>query len=241
MSDPNVLTLPETLVPAAPQPFSDRRVGVRTGIALLVETLPLYREALTDAILSTLEMSLCGSLTELSGAAGMIRARQPHLVVLDREAPGADLAHVIAAARMARPDCRIAVTTAACSSNNCGDLAAAGMDLCLSKRLPVEILRQLLRRLVHPASAETPAHHGDNGTAKSPSEEAEVRLTASERRVLALIAMGHTVRETAAALGRSPKTIDAHKTRIMGKLGIHDRVVLARYAIRAGIVSAWSQ
>jgi DNA-binding NarL/FixJ family response regulator len=33
----------------------------------------------------------------------------------------------------------------------------------------------------------------------------------------------------------SQKSVDSHKYRIMNKLGIHDRVLLARYAIREGL------
>ena len=39
-------------------------------------------------------------------------------------------------------------------------------------------------------------------------------------------------------LHRSPKTIDNHRAAIMEKLDIHDRVELARYAIREGITEA---
>jgi DNA-binding NarL/FixJ family response regulator len=34
------------------------------------------------------------------------------------------------------------------------------------------------------------------------------------------------------------KTVDKHVTSVMEKLDIHDRVALARYAIREGIVEA---
>jgi DNA-binding NarL/FixJ family response regulator len=36
----------------------------------------------------------------------------------------------------------------------------------------------------------------------------------------------------------SVKTVDKHVTSVMEKLDIHDRVELARYAIREGIVEA---
>ncbi len=211
--------------------------GIHT--ALLVETLPLYREALTGILHSTLQMDVCAVLADLTTAAALIRDRRPQVIVLDRDAPGADLAAVISVARATRPDARVVVTTSACPASPCAGLAADGIDLCLSKRLPLDTLRHLLQRLVLPAQAddaEPPAPDAADATVLP--EATDIHLTESERRVLALIALGHTVRETAAALGRSPKTIDAHKTRIMGKLGIHDRVVLARYAIRAGIVSA---
>jgi DNA-binding NarL/FixJ family response regulator len=44
------------------------------------------------------------------------------------------------------------------------------------------------------------------------------------------------VKEVARRLHLSEKSIDSHKYRIMHKLGIHDRVGLARYAIREGLM-----
>jgi len=35
----------------------------------------------------------------------------------------------------------------------------------------------------------------------------------------------------------SPKTVDAHKTSLMAKLDIHNRIDLVKYALRKGIVT----
>ena len=44
--------------------------------------------------------------------------------------------------------------------------------------------------------------------------------------------------ELAAALCRSPKTVDGHRESIMQKIDIHDRAELVRFAIREGLVEA---
>jgi hypothetical protein len=49
--------------------------------------------------------------------------------------------------------------------------------------------------------------------------------------VLKLIAEGHTSKEIAAMLVISIKTVDRHRTNMLDKLGIRDRVELTRYAI----------
>ena len=61
-------------------------------------------------------------------------------------------------------------------------------------------------------------------------------LTARQREILQLIAEGHTTKEIAALLHRSEKTIEGHRSRLMGQLGIHDVVGLVRYAIRIGLI-----
>ena len=57
-------------------------------------------------------------------------------------------------------------------------------------------------------------------------------LTGRERQVLKLIAEGYSTKECATVLGISVKTADSHRTRLMGKLGIHGTAGLVRYAVR---------
>ncbi len=61
-------------------------------------------------------------------------------------------------------------------------------------------------------------------------------LTPRERQVLQLIAEGKTTKEIARLLGVSVKTAEAHRTRIMAKLDIHETAGLVRYAIRRGLI-----
>jgi DNA-binding NarL/FixJ family response regulator len=63
-------------------------------------------------------------------------------------------------------------------------------------------------------------------------------LSHREREVLQLIAEGKTTKEVAVALGISAKTAESHRTRIMGKLNIHETASLVRYAIRRGLIQA---
>jgi DNA-binding NarL/FixJ family response regulator len=61
-------------------------------------------------------------------------------------------------------------------------------------------------------------------------------LTPRELEVLKLIAEGHTSKEIAALLVISAKTVERHRSNILEKLGMRDRVDLTRYAIRRGLV-----
>jgi DNA-binding NarL/FixJ family response regulator len=61
-------------------------------------------------------------------------------------------------------------------------------------------------------------------------------LTPRELEVLKLIAEGHTSKEIAAMLVISIKTVDRHRTNMLDKLGMSDRVELTRYAIRRGLI-----
>jgi DNA-binding NarL/FixJ family response regulator len=61
-------------------------------------------------------------------------------------------------------------------------------------------------------------------------------LTPRETEVLKLIAEAHTTRQIAQLLVISEKTVERHRTNILAKLGMRDRVELVRYAIRQGLV-----
>jgi DNA-binding NarL/FixJ family response regulator len=63
-------------------------------------------------------------------------------------------------------------------------------------------------------------------------------LTLREREVLKLIAEGHSGQQIASMLYISEKTVDRHRSNLLEKLGLRDRVDLTRYAIRIGLVEA---
>jgi DNA-binding NarL/FixJ family response regulator len=64
------------------------------------------------------------------------------------------------------------------------------------------------------------------------------QITARQREVLQLIGEGKNTKEIADLLRVSIKTVEAHRLRLMRRLGIHDLPGLVRFAIRTGLVSA---
>lgn len=72
--------------------------------------------------------------------------------------------------------------------------------------------------------------------ARNDQDLPEDPLTAREQEVVKLIAEGYSTKQIAEALVISEKTVDRHRTNILDKLGMHDRVELTRYAIRHGLV-----
>jgi len=69
------------------------------------------------------------------------------------------------------------------------------------------------------------------------SQDPYEQLTNREREVLKLVAEGHTTQEIAAMLVLSPKTVERHKTNLMSKLDIHNRIELVKFALRKGIIT----
>ncbi len=62
-------------------------------------------------------------------------------------------------------------------------------------------------------------------------------LTPRQREVLQLVAEGRTIKETAALLNISPKTVEFHKAQIMSQLNLHTTAELTKYALSHGLIS----
>lgn len=63
------------------------------------------------------------------------------------------------------------------------------------------------------------------------------QLTDREKEILKLVVEGYSTRQIADMLYISIKTVESHKTSLMSKLNIRDRVELTKYAIRKGIIT----
>jgi NarL family two-component system response regulator LiaR len=89
-------------------------------------------------------------------------------------------------------------------------------------RLHPDVIRKLMEQVAaQPASKKT---------VDSP------QLTERELEVTRLVSQGRSNREIAQALVISEKTVKAHVSNILGKLGLDDRTQIAIYAIKHGLV-----
>jgi len=63
-------------------------------------------------------------------------------------------------------------------------------------------------------------------------------LTPRETQVLVMTAEGHSVKRIASLLGLSGKTVDAHRRRVMERIGVDSVAGLVKFAIREGLTTA---
>lgn len=89
---------------------------------------------------------------------------------------------------------------------------------------------------VRPIASSEPRPEGVAYHRTKTDDEGEIaKLTTREREVLFHIGEGLSTAEIASTLGRSTKTVEWHRVSLGTKLGITNRVELARIAIRAGL------
>jgi two-component system response regulator NreC len=73
--------------------------------------------------------------------------------------------------------------------------------------------------------------------AQARDEEALDILTPREREVLQLIVRGFNNRQIAERLHISIKTVETHRGNMMGKLDVHDRASLVKFAMDSGLIA----
>ncbi|HEX8172465.1 MAG TPA: LuxR C-terminal-related transcriptional regulator [Thermoanaerobaculia bacterium] len=63
------------------------------------------------------------------------------------------------------------------------------------------------------------------------------RLSPREREVMKMMLEGRRLKEIAAMLDISVKTVTTHRTRLLRKLGLDDNLGLYRYGVRNGLIA----
>ena len=107
---------------------------------------------------------------------------------------------------------------------------AAAEELVVAIREALAGRTYITPRIAHEVLQNLMSHPADSANDGS-------GLTSREREVLQLLAEGKIMKEIAAILNVSPRTVEFHKNNIVAKTGLRTTAELARYAVRHGLVS----
>jgi DNA-binding CsgD family transcriptional regulator len=98
--------------------------------------------------------------------------------------------------------------------------------------------KQELLSLVDTLALAYPSNGNGNGNGNGHHGEPQhLRLSPREREVMGMILSGQRLKEIAATLDISVKTVTTHRSRLLRKLGIEDNLGLFRYGVRNGLIS----
>ena len=97
-------------------------------------------------------------------------------------------------------------------------------------------IREVLqgRSYISPLIAKGMLTHALN---PAPGDPGVRELSSREREVLQLLAEGKSMKEVAAVLDISPRTVEFHKYRVMELLGVRTNAELVQYAIKHGLIA----
>lgn len=205
--------------------------------AFLVEGLKARFDLETD-------LECVGRLGTADNLVGEVEKLHPDIVLLDIDMPGADPFEALNDLARAHPGVKTVILSAHVRDHYIDSAVKSGAWGYLSKSDHPDTIIGAVRKVVDgefafsPEALERCQNVGRGRRASgddSPRSKLE-SLTPRETQILRLIGKGMSRADIAQAIFRSPKTVDAHRMAIMEKLDIHDRVDLARFAIREGLV-----
>ncbi|WP_316520809.1 response regulator transcription factor [Kitasatospora brasiliensis] len=219
------------------QPTADRPVRV-----MVVDDHPMWRDAVSRD-LAEAGLDVVATAGDGEEAVRRARACTPQVVVLDLNLPGLPGAEVCRQVVAHDPGVRVLVLSASGEHQDVLEAVKSGATGYLLKSAGREELLDAVRRTAVGDAVFTPGLAGlvlgeFRRLAAEPapaSAPAAPQLTARETEVLRLVAKGLSYRQIADRLVLSHRTVQNHVQNTLGKLQLHNRVELVRYAIEQGL------
>ncbi|MFJ6616439.1 response regulator [Kitasatospora sp. NPDC091335] len=226
-----------TSQPMTDQPTTDRPVRV-----MVVDDHPMWRDAVSRD-LAEAGLDVVATAGDGEEAVRRARACSPQVVVMDLNLPGLSGAEACRQVVAQDPAVRVLVLSASGEHQDVLEAVKSGATGYLVKSAGREELLDAVRRTAVGDAVFTPGLAGlvlgeFRRLAAEPapaSAPAAPRLTARETEVLRLVAKGLSYRQIADRLVLSHRTVQNHVQNTLGKLQLHNRVELVRYAIEQGL------
>ncbi len=208
---------------------------------LIVDDHAMVRESLSDRLTREPGMIVVGTADTADKAISQVNSLSPEIVLMDIDMPGLNAFEAARSILVLQPNIRIIF------------LSAFVQDRFIEQALDVQARSYITKGETPETVVAAIREVAAGGSFFSESVQDRIvidsigailpgrvksrlsTLTRRELEVLTYLAKGHSKKEIAEIVHLAVKTIDHHTTQIMRKLKIHDRVELARFAIREGI------
>ncbi|MFE3324179.1 response regulator [Streptomyces sp. NPDC059176] len=221
------------------------RVPIRV---MVVDDHPMWR----DAVARDLEASGCDVVATAGDGPQAVRrakAAAPDVLVLDLNLPGMPGVQVCKELVGSNPALRVLVLSASGEHADVLEAVKSGATGYLLKSASTQELIDAVRRTADGDPVFTPGLAGlvlgeyrrlatEPVPAAGPDEPKAPQLTERETEVLRLVAKGLSYKQIAERLVISHRTVQNHVQNTLGKLQLHNRVELVRYAIERGLDDA---
>ena len=209
---------------------------------LVADDHAIVRDGIRALLALTEDIEVIGEAANGRDALKMVTRLSPDIVLMDIVMPLMDGLEATRRVHKEFPEAKVIVLTQYEDREYVLPVIEAGASGFISKAVASSELTSAIRSVYHGDSFLSPSiarllvedyrQIARIGKTKDISEQ----LTDREREILKLLAEGHSTREIAQMLVISPKTVERHKTNLMTKLDIHNRLDLFKYALRKGII-----
>lgn len=209
---------------------------------LLTDDHTLFRQGIRTLLSAESDLEIVGEAANGAEAVEKVTEARPDIVLMDIGMPGLSSFEATRQIKKLRPDTKILFLTMYDDEDylvQCMEVGASGYVL---KDSPAQQLLAALRDVYRGGSYLSPrmlSQLVDDFRSRIKTAHRQPRfatLTAREKEILKLLAEGQSVKEIAAGLNLSVKTVEAHKFNLMRKLDIHNKAHLVQYAIQKKII-----
>ncbi|MFE2169328.1 response regulator [Streptomyces sp. NPDC059447] len=214
---------------------------------MVVDDHPMWRDAVARD-LAAAGFDVVATAGDGPEAVRRARAVTPHVLVLDLNLPGMPGVQVCKELVGANPALRVLVLSASGEHADVLEAVKSGATGYLLKSAGAQELIDAVRRTAVGDPVFTPGLAGlvlgeyrrlATDPAPTASDERHApQLTDRETEVLRLVAKGLSYKQIAERLVISHRTVQNHVQNTLGKLQLHNRVELVRYAIERGLDDA---
>lgn len=209
---------------------------------LVTDDHAIVRDGVSALLALTGDIEVVGEASNGMEAVRRVLELQPDVVLMDISMPVMDGLEATRRVRKESPRTRVLVLTQYEEKEHVLRMIDAGASGFISKVAASSELASAIRSVFAGDSHLSPSvarflvedYQQKSGRA---GPDAYEQLTEREKDVFRLVAEGRSTRNIAETLIISPKTVEGHKTRLMAKLGLRDRIELVKYAIRKRIIT----
>ena len=207
---------------------------------LICDDHALFREGVKSVLSAQPDIEVVGEAADGKEAVDQAIRLYPHVVLMDIAMPVLKGFDAVRRIKKVRPDIKVLILTVYDDEDlvaRCLDAGAAGYVLKDSPPLQLVYAIQTVQRGQQFLSPKVLTGVVRQFISQPADFKAGYELLSDrEREILVLLAEGQSLKDIAARLNLSVKTVDAHKVNLMRKLDLHDRSELIRYAIRKHLV-----
>ncbi|MDX2682557.1 response regulator transcription factor [Streptomyces soliscabiei] len=222
----------------------DKRTEQGLIKVMVVDDHPMWRDAVARDLAES-GFDVVATAGDGEQAVRRARATMPDVLVLDLNLPAKPGVQVCKEVVAANPALRVLVLSASGEHADVLEAVKSGATGYLLKSASTEELLDAVRRTAVGDPVFTPGLAGlvlgeyrrlasDPGPAAGDEPDAP-RLTDRETEVLRLVAKGLSYKQIAERLVISHRTVQNHVQNTLGKLQLHNRVELVRYALERGL------
>ena len=209
---------------------------------LLADDHRILREGVKSLLEKAQDIEVVGEASEGGEAVAKAQALSPDIVLMDITMPGMNGLEATRQIKALKPNTRVLILSMHESNQYISQFLKSGASGYVLKDTAASELVGAIRAVsqgdafLYPSIARKLLEEYLLKVQTGEESESYDGLTGREREVLRMIAEGKSNKEIADVLSLSIRTVQAHRANLMGKLHMHDRTELVRYAIRKGMI-----